>query len=35
MEIEVEEGNTDLTAWFEMKDGQLCNAFYVYVERME
>jgi arylsulfatase A-like enzyme len=33
IEIEAEKGETDLTAWFEMEDGTLTNAFYVYVEK--
>jgi arylsulfatase A-like enzyme len=34
IEIETEKGETDLTAWFEMEDGTLTNAFYVYVEKL-
>ena len=33
IEIEVDKGQNDLTAWFEMEDGTLTNAFYVYVEK--
>jgi arylsulfatase A-like enzyme len=32
--VEIEKGETDLTAWFEMEDGTLTNAFYVYVEKI-
>lgn len=35
IELEVAEGETDLTAWFEMEDAQLSNAFYVYVTFIE
>jgi len=34
IEIETEKGETDLTGWFEMEDGTLTNAFYVYVEKI-
>ncbi len=34
IEIETEKGKNDLTAWFEMEDGTLTNAFYVYVEKL-
>jgi arylsulfatase A-like enzyme len=34
IEIETEKGAKDLTAWFEMEDGTLTNAFYVYVEKL-
>jgi arylsulfatase A-like enzyme len=33
IEIKVDKGQNDLTAWFEMEDGTLTNAFYVYVEK--
>ncbi|WP_430931225.1 arylsulfatase [Saccharicrinis sp. 156] len=33
-EIETEKGEKDLTGWFEMEDGTLTNAFYVYVEKL-
>lgn len=35
VELDVAAGNNDLTAWFEMFDGVLTNAFYVYVEFLE
>jgi len=34
IEVEVAQGETGLTAWFETTDGELCNAFYVYVSRL-
>jgi len=34
MEIEVEQGAADLTAWLEQADGVLSNAFYIYVEAL-
>jgi hypothetical protein len=32
IEVEVEQGAADLTAWLEQADGVLTNAFYIYVE---
>lgn len=32
--IDTSKGETDLTAWFELEDGKLTNAFYVYVEKI-
>jgi hypothetical protein len=32
--IETDKGERDLTAWFEMGDGKLTNAFYIYVEKI-
>jgi arylsulfatase A-like enzyme len=34
-QVEAEKGEADLTAWFEMEDGTLTNAFYIYVERSD
>ena len=31
IEVEVEQGAADLTAWLEQADGVLSNAFYIYV----
>ncbi|MBB3699549.1 sulfatase-like hydrolase/transferase [Flammeovirga yaeyamensis] len=33
--VDVEEGQTDLTAWFTTKDGEETNAFYLYVSKVE
>lgn len=33
LELEVDQGKTELLAWFEMENGTLTNAFYVNVER--
>jgi len=35
IEVATEKGETELTAWFEMEDGTLTNAFYMYVEKLE
>ncbi|GAA5222307.1 arylsulfatase [Membranihabitans marinus] len=35
IEMEVEEGQTELLAYFQMMDGESCNAFYVDVERLD
>jgi len=34
VEVEVDKGEKDLIAWFEMEDGTPCNAFYIYVEKL-
>ncbi len=34
MEVEVEKGETELLAYFDMEDGTPCNAFYVYVSKV-
>ncbi|MFT7162752.1 MAG: hypothetical protein ACI9GZ_003947, partial [Bacteroidia bacterium] len=34
MEVEVEKGETELMAYFDMEDGTECNAFYIYTERL-
>ena len=33
MEVEVEKGETELLAYFDLEDGGQSNAFYIYVER--
>jgi hypothetical protein len=33
--IDTSKGETDLTAWFEMENSKLTNAFYVYVEKLK
>ena len=33
MDLVVEQGKTELLAWFEMENGELTNAFYVNVEK--
>jgi hypothetical protein len=33
IEIEVEKGEADLTAWLELEDGTLSNSFYIYVKK--
>lgn len=35
MEAVVSTGETELLAYFDMEDGTQCNAFYVYVEKMD
>lgn len=35
IEAEVTIGETELLAYFDMEDGTPCNAFYVYVEKMD
>ncbi|MFT7033017.1 MAG: arylsulfatase A-like enzyme [Cyclobacteriaceae bacterium] len=35
LEVEVEKGETELLAYFDMEDGGQSNAFYVYVERVD
>lgn len=35
IKLSAEAGNADFTAWFEMADGSLTNAFYVYVTLVE
>ncbi|GAA4940548.1 hypothetical protein GCM10023314_11740 [Algibacter agarivorans] len=35
LEIEVEQGETDLAAYFDLENGGSSNAFYVYVEKLE
>ena len=34
MEVEIEKGETELVAYFDMEDGTECNAFYIYTERV-
>ncbi|MDB2385240.1 arylsulfatase [Polaribacter sp.] len=34
LQLKIEEGKTDLLAWFEMEDGSLTNAFYIDVEKL-
>ncbi len=35
LEAQVETGETELTAYFDMENGDQCNAFYVYVEKLD
>lgn len=35
LEMEVPEGQTELTAYFDLESGERSNAFYIYVERVQ